>query len=50
MSQEFGLDWIYYDHKRIDDLMLVMNIIHKQSKTDVSTDGINTTDGRQRGG
>lgn len=46
MSERFGLDWIYQDYERISDLMLALEIINKQSETDVSTNRTGTANGR----
>lgn len=45
MSEKFGLDWQKYDYQRMQDFILIQNIINKPTK-DVSTNGTRITDNR----
>jgi hypothetical protein len=43
MSEKFGLDWKEYDFQRMQDFILIQNIINK----DNGTNGTHTTDSRK---
>ncbi len=46
MSEKFGLDWMNYDHQRMQDFILIQNIINK-TKKDGSPNGTHPVNGRQ---
>jgi len=44
MSEKFGLDWQEYDNERMQDFILIQNIINKKD----GNNGTRALDGRQR--
>lgn len=46
MSEKFGLDWMNYDFQRMQDFILIQNIINKPKK-DGSSNGTHPVNSRQ---